>query len=93
MIARVTASDAAASHRQVPDVGSIGEAVSDGINGLLVRPAAPSQLTQALTALVTDEALRARLGAAARNRATDFGLQHWYQWLSRLWIDLSLPVT
>ena len=74
------------------DVGSIGEAVSDGINGLLVRPAAPSQLTQALTALVTDEALRARLGAAARNRATDFGLRHWYQSLTRLWIDLSLPV-
>ena len=71
------------------DVGSIGEAVSDGVNGILVPPASPSQLAQALTALVADETLRARLGSAARGGATDFGLEHWYRRLARLWTDLA----
>ena len=44
------------------------------------------------TALVTDETPRAGLGTAARGRAIDFGLDRWFQWLMRLWIDLSLPV-
>ncbi len=71
------------------DVGSIGEAVSDGVNGILVPPATPARLADALATLVTDEALRARLGTAARERATDFGLERWYQRLARLWTDAS----
>lgn len=49
-------------------VGSIGEAVSDGATGLVVQPGSPDQIAGALTALVTDHPLRARLGAAARAR-------------------------
>ena len=71
------------------NVGSIGEAVRDGVNGILVQPASPGQIAAALTALVADESLRARLGTAARDRATDFGLQRWYQRLVRLWTDLA----
>jgi glycosyltransferase involved in cell wall biosynthesis len=70
-------------------VGSIAEVVSDGISGLVVRPGAPRDIADALTALVTDEALRARLGNAARERAADFGLPRWYESLARLWRDLA----
>ena len=71
------------------NVGSIGEAVRDGINGILVPPESPAQLAQALTTMVTDEDLRARLGTAARERASDFGLERWYERLARLWTDVS----
>lgn len=70
-------------------VGSISEVVSAGVNGMVVAPGAPDQIATVLTALVTDEDLRARLGAAARSRATDFGLDRWYQRLAQLWIDLA----
>jgi glycosyltransferase involved in cell wall biosynthesis len=70
-------------------VGSIGEAVSDGVNGLLVRPGQPDEIAAALTALATDECLRVRLAAAARSRAGDFALERWYQRLTRMWTDLA----
>lgn len=70
-------------------VGSIGEAVSDGVNGLLIEPGRPDQIADALTTLVADERLRARLGAAARSRAGEFGIDRWYQRLSGLWADLA----
>jgi glycosyltransferase involved in cell wall biosynthesis len=70
-------------------VGSIGEAVADGVNGIIVQPGSPGEITDALKALLADEDLRARLGAAARNRATDFGLERWYERLARLWTDLA----
>jgi glycosyltransferase involved in cell wall biosynthesis len=70
-------------------VGSIGEAVSDRVNGLLVQPGCPGQIAEALSALVTDEHLRGRLGTAARCRASDFGLDSWYQLLMRLWTQLA----
>jgi glycosyltransferase involved in cell wall biosynthesis len=63
--------------------GSIGAAVSDRVNGLVVAPARPSQTAEVLIALVTDEHLRARLGAAACSRASDFGLDGWYERLVR----------
>jgi glycosyltransferase involved in cell wall biosynthesis len=70
-------------------VGSIGEAVSDRVNGLVVAPGRPSQIAEVLTALANDEHLRARLGTAARCRAGDFGLDRWYERLARLWTDLA----
>lgn len=70
-------------------VGSIGEVVSDRVNGLLVQPGCPGQIAEALNALVTDENLRARLGSAARDRASDLGLDRWYQRLTRLWTNLA----
>jgi glycosyltransferase involved in cell wall biosynthesis len=70
-------------------VGSIGEAVSDGVTGIVVQPGSSDQIAAALTALVSDEDLRARLGTAARRRAVDFGLGQWYQSLALLWSDLA----
>ncbi|ORW38299.1 glycosyl transferase [Mycobacterium paraense] len=70
-------------------VGSIGEAVNDGVTGVVVQPGSTDQIAGALTALVTDDQLRARLGAGARARVGDFGLQRWYDSLARLWTALA----
>jgi glycosyltransferase involved in cell wall biosynthesis len=70
-------------------VGSIGEVVRDRVNGLVVAPCCPDQIAEALTVLVNDEGLRSRLGAAARHRARDFGLDRWYQRLAQLWTGLA----
>lgn len=70
-------------------VGSIGEVVTDQVNGIVVQSGVPSQIADALAALVNDEALRSRLGAAARDRVGEFGLDCWYQRLALLWTELA----
>jgi len=51
------------------DVGGIPEIVLDGETGLLVTPADPGALADAVRALLDDPARAARLGAAGRTRA------------------------
>lgn len=70
-------------------VGSISEAVTDRETGLVVAPGRPEQIADALHELVKDADLRARLGAAARSRACDFGLDRWYERLTQVWTDLD----
>jgi glycosyltransferase involved in cell wall biosynthesis len=48
--------------------GGTDELVGDGSDGLLVDPAAPGQLAEALRRLLDDADLRARLGRAAREK-------------------------
>jgi len=50
----------------VSAVGGVPEAVQDGETGILVPPGDATALAAALRALITDEALRRRMGAAAR---------------------------
>jgi glycosyltransferase involved in cell wall biosynthesis len=50
------------------DVGGIGEAIEDGVGGLLVAPRDPAQLGRALGDLLDDPERRARIGARARTR-------------------------
>jgi glycosyltransferase involved in cell wall biosynthesis len=49
------------------EVGGVGEAVTQGVNGLLVPRGEPGALAAALSALVTDGERRRVLGAAARH--------------------------
>lgn len=70
-------------------VGSISEAITDRVNGLVVAPGRPEQIADALHELLKDADLRADLGTAARSRACDFGLDRWYEQLTRLWTDLD----
>jgi glycosyltransferase involved in cell wall biosynthesis len=49
--------------------GGLVDVVADGETGLLVPPGQPGPLREALRRLLGDEALRARLGAAALERA------------------------
>jgi glycosyltransferase involved in cell wall biosynthesis len=48
------------------DVGGVGEAVTDGVNGLLVPAGNAGKLAMALGKLLGDVSLRERMGAAAR---------------------------
>jgi glycosyltransferase involved in cell wall biosynthesis len=50
-------------------VGGLRDAVDDGVTGLLVPPGDISALRAALERLLGDAELRARLGAAAREKA------------------------
>ncbi len=50
-------------------IGGTEEAVTDGVEGLLVPPGDARALAEALARLLADPALRERLGAAARRRA------------------------
>ena len=59
----------------VPVIGSrlsgIAEAVEDGMTGLLVPPAAPSALAEAIRALVDAPDRRRAMGTAARRAAQE----------------------
>lgn len=57
-------------------VGGNPEVVDDGVTGLLVPPAEPARLAEAIGRLLDSPALAARLGAAGRLRgAARFGLE------------------
>ncbi|CAM3450737.1 glycosyltransferase family 4 protein [Kibdelosporangium persicum] len=69
----------------VTPVGSIGEVVRDGENGLLVRPGDVPGLTRALQSLMDDPALLARLGKAARSTVEPFAIENYMRTLGRHW--------
>jgi glycosyltransferase involved in cell wall biosynthesis len=53
-------------------VGGVPDVVGDGEQALVVAPGDAAALAAALARLGADAELRARLGAAARERAADF---------------------
>jgi glycosyltransferase involved in cell wall biosynthesis len=58
-------------------VGQVAEYIEDGLSGVLVPPEDPAALAQAALRLLADQELRARLGQAARERATQsFSWEH-----------------
>jgi glycosyltransferase involved in cell wall biosynthesis len=72
-------------------VGGLVDAVEDGVTGLLVPPRDPDALREAVVRLLDDADLRARLGAAARERArTSFSREAEVEALLRLWGDVRL---
>ena len=56
----------------VSDIAGYREVVHEGIEGLLVPPSDPEALAAALTRVLDDASLAARLGAAGEERACDF---------------------
>lgn len=59
----------------VTNAGGLPEVVSDGVEGLVVPPANPAALAQAILRLVGDDDLRGRCGDAARLRASAFDVR------------------
>lgn len=70
-------------------VGAVPDAITDGVDGLLVPPGDVAALASALAELVEDSALRRRLSSAARRRAEDFAIGPWHARLSALWTGLA----
>jgi phosphatidylinositol alpha-mannosyltransferase len=58
------------------DIGGYRDVVTDGRDGILVPPAQPLELAEALRSLYLDSAGRERMAAAARKRAADFAWPH-----------------
>jgi glycosyltransferase involved in cell wall biosynthesis len=66
--------------------GSV-DAIEDGVSGLLIAPADAAAASDAFERLVTNERLRASLGAAAHERAQQFNISNHVARLERLIID------
>ena len=74
------------------DIGAIVEAATDGEHALLVPVRAPQRLAGALTAVLTQPALAARLGRAARQRVeAEFCLARSVDGLEALYHALRRP--
>lgn len=73
----------------VTAVGGIPEVVTDERNGLFVRHGDVEGIAAALTRLVTDEELTARLAGAARATAEGYGMDAYVQALGQLWRSTS----
>lgn len=56
-------------------VGGVGELMRDGVDVLFVPPGDPRSLADAIAALARDPGLRARLGAAAGERAAELDVR------------------
>jgi glycosyltransferase involved in cell wall biosynthesis len=70
-------------------VGGIPSTIEDGKTGVLVSPGASDSLANALSALLSDSALRRRLGDAARDRAIEgYALDVVVDRLARVYDDL-----
>lgn len=67
------------------DIGGLRESVEQGESGLRVPPADPRALADALFRLLEDEALRTRMGRAARRRSRRFSMDAYVERLERLY--------
>ena len=70
-------------------VGGIPEAVTDGVEGLLVPPGQPDRLAAALARVATDPELRARLAEAAAERGASFDIRRAARALEETYRDVS----
>ncbi len=69
-------------------VGTVEDAVTDGVNGLLVPPSDAEALADALTRVISDAELRRRLGRAGRERfLAEFGIARLNDHLARVFQD------
>jgi glycosyltransferase involved in cell wall biosynthesis len=71
------------------DVGGIPQAVTDGVEGLLVPSRRPELLAAAWEELAADPARRAEMGAAARVAGAKFDIVHAAARLDRLYVSLA----
>jgi glycosyltransferase involved in cell wall biosynthesis len=84
--------EAAAAGRAIvaSDVGGTPEIITDGLSGLLVPPDDRAALVAAIDRVLEDAELRARLGAAARERASmAFAMDRFVAEYTELYLDLA----
>jgi glycosyltransferase involved in cell wall biosynthesis len=70
--------------------GGAPEMIEDGVSGLLVAPGDLDALTEAIDRLVSDEALRRRLGGAAQRQIAErFTIERFREDLNRVWSEIE----
>ena len=69
-------------------VGGVPELIESGESGLLVPPADPHALADAICALLVDPSESERYAASARERSADFSIEATAQQLGRYYMDL-----
>jgi glycosyltransferase involved in cell wall biosynthesis len=69
-------------------VGGVPAVVDGGVDGLLVRPRAPTELAAAIALLATDPAGRQRLGRQARRKAQQFSVAAMVRAIETLYVEL-----
>jgi glycosyltransferase involved in cell wall biosynthesis len=77
----------AAGKAIVASTAPIHELITDGVNGLRVEPAESRALAQGIIRLLTDPALRTRLGAAARQQAQQYSWDGVVEKLQRIFME------
>jgi glycosyltransferase involved in cell wall biosynthesis len=70
------------------EVGGVPDVLDDEVEGLLVPPADPGALAQAIARLGEDPALRERLGRAAHGRAAEMGADRVAERLAEIYEEL-----
>jgi glycosyltransferase involved in cell wall biosynthesis len=75
-------------------VGAVGEAVQDGITGVMTRPRDAAALARSLASLMSDTALRERMGLAGCAYARDnFGIDIMLDRMLDVFARVARPVT
>jgi glycosyltransferase involved in cell wall biosynthesis len=69
-------------------VGGIPEAVTDGVEGILVAPKDPEALADAIAAITSDPDRRAAMAEAARRAGTRFDIRNAARHIEQLYRDL-----
>jgi glycosyltransferase involved in cell wall biosynthesis len=69
-------------------VGGVPEVLADGVQGLLVPPRDPDALADGLLKLLGDPELRARMGAAGRERAAHFDIRKAVRRMEQVYTEL-----
>ena len=70
------------------DAGGVREVVSDGVSGVLVPPGEISAIAGAVTELLGDPHLRARMGNAGRSHVEErFDMYSWARRLSDIYAE------
>ena len=70
-------------------VGGVPQAVTDGVEAVLVPPRQPERLADAIVAVATDPARRAAMGDAARQRSEAFDIAAATRHLEALYADAA----
>jgi len=73
----------------VTDVGAVREVVTNGVEAMIVKQQDPEQLALTIKRLLSDEARRTALSAAARIRSEQFDAQTFRNRLLTIWRDAA----
>ncbi len=73
------------------NVGGVAELIDDGHNGLLVRPARPELLADALLSLIRDRERRDAMAATAQQERERVSAQHAISRIESMYEELCPP--